>query len=415
MKKTGIKSIIGLGLCLAVLLSSTCFSSAYAVDSSLQAEYNELEARSSELQNKINANKDKVEQTEQDIENIKESISTTEKQIDLLNGKISDLKTQIEQLNVEIDQIQAEIEDNYDTFKSRLRSIYMSGGMSELQILLGAENLGDYLSRVQMVKSISSHDKQLLESIEEQLAEVQQLNREAEKDKKEQEELEAAAEEKRALLEVQYSENKELITELNESIENDADELAKVNADKAAQQAKIDAALKKAAEEAAAAEQANGSYKGNPTSGTSGGINYEWGSGTTTDDNHYMSFQWPVSGGGTYVSSGYGYRSAFGKFHYGIDIAGGGIYGKPVVATASGTVAVAGWSDLGFGNYVGILHDSKYSSVYGHMATITVSAGQKVSAGQQIGTVGSTGWSTGPHLHFEIKVNGSNVNPASYF
>ncbi len=427
MNRKHILRFASLAVSATMLVASTSFGSASAIDSSLQAEYNKLEAQASELNNKINANKGKAQQTQEDIKNIQASINTTESQIDLLNGKISDLDKQITDLNKQVDKIQKDIEDNYDTFKSRLRSIYMSGGMSELQILLGAKDLGDYLSRVELVKSVSAHDKKLLNSIEDKLAKVQKLNREAEENKKEQEELQAAAEKKRDLLESQYSENKELLQNLNDSISSDKDELAKVNAAKEEQSRKIDAALKKAAAEAAAREAAqnrnNGGgssgslpgHQGGATSGTSGGVNYEWGSSTTTDNNHSISFRWPIAGGGTYVSSGYGYRAAFGKFHYGLDISGGGVYGKPVVAAAAGTVVVAGWSNYGFGNYVGILHNSKYSTVYGHMATITVSQGQHVSAGQQVGTVGSTGNSTGPHLHFEVKVNGSNVNPAAYF
>ena len=122
-------------------------------------------------------------------------------------------------------------------------------------------------------------------------------------------------------------------------------------------------------------------------------------------------------GGGTYISSGYGNRSASisgWSFHGGIDIAGGGIYGRPVYASRGGTVIAANWGNTGYGNYVIIDHGDGYASLYGHCSNLCVSTGQTVSKGQQIANVGSTGNSTGPHLHFEIRKNGVKVNPSNY-
>ena len=134
-------------------------------------------------------------------------------------------------------------------------------------------------------------------------------------------------------------------------------------------------------------------------------------------------FTWPVPGFYN-VTSYYGYRvnpvSGIYKLHGGIDIASAGIYGKAIVAAADGVVVSAGWNSGGFGNWVVINHGmsggNQFATLYAHMCRAPiVSAGQSVKAGQTIGYVGSTGNSTGNHLHFEVRVNGNRVNPMSYF
>jgi murein DD-endopeptidase MepM/ murein hydrolase activator NlpD len=118
------------------------------------------------------------------------------------------------------------------------------------------------------------------------------------------------------------------------------------------------------------------------------------------------NFLRPVQGP---VTSPFGQR--WGVLHAGIDIAAG--IGTPIIAAGSGTVTRAGWNN-GFGNYVSIDHGGGYSTAYGHLNSISVRSGQSVSSGQTIGTVGSTGDSTGPHLHFEVRVNGIPKDPLEY-
>ena len=135
-----------------------------------------------------------------------------------------------------------------------------------------------------------------------------------------------------------------------------------------------------------------------------------------------FSFQWPLDSKYKTITSPFGYRKhpIYGtrKLHTGVDISGSGINGKPVYAAADGVISVAKY-DRSYGNYVIISHgtatDGKYyQTLYAHMTRDTVSVGQTVKKGQQIGLVGSTGDSTGPHLHFEMRVNGGRVNPLSY-
>ena len=130
------------------------------------------------------------------------------------------------------------------------------------------------------------------------------------------------------------------------------------------------------------------------------------------------NFTWPVPSC-THLSRGFG-DTSMGSFHKGVDIASGGIYGAAIVAADSGRVIMAGWGNYGtgyggYGNVVAIDHGGGYSSLYGHMSRVAVSTGQQVSKGQVIGYVGSTGDSTGPHCHFEIRVNGVAKNPMNWF
>lgn len=123
-------------------------------------------------------------------------------------------------------------------------------------------------------------------------------------------------------------------------------------------------------------------------------------------------FAWPVPGVRS-ISSPYGMR--WGRMHKGIDISCSGIKGRTIVAAASGTVTTKGYDANGYGNYCIITHANGYSTLYGHCLSLSVSKGQTVSKGQAIGKVGSTGRSTGPHLHYEIRVNGSRKNPMNYY
>lgn len=122
-------------------------------------------------------------------------------------------------------------------------------------------------------------------------------------------------------------------------------------------------------------------------------------------------FMWPVPYTRN-ITSGYGYR--WGSFHSGIDIAAGGCYGKAIVASDSGTVTWAGYDSSGYGNYVIINHGNGYSTLYGHCSSLYVSRGQHVGKGQTIAAIGSTGYSTGPHLHFEVRSGGSRLNPNNF-
>jgi murein DD-endopeptidase MepM/ murein hydrolase activator NlpD len=126
---------------------------------------------------------------------------------------------------------------------------------------------------------------------------------------------------------------------------------------------------------------------------------------------------WPAVKGSTYISCDYGWRFSGTDFHTGIDLTGGGIYGQPILAAASGTVIYSQTTytaGKGYGIYLMIDHGSGISTLYGHCSALAVTTGDTVTRGQVIAYVGSTGWSTGPHLHFEVRINGTYTSPWPY-
>ncbi|MDO4380583.1 MAG: M23 family metallopeptidase [Clostridia bacterium] len=151
------------------------------------------------------------------------------------------------------------------------------------------------------------------------------------------------------------------------------------------------------------------------TTSSSGG-----NSGSSSGGKIYQSndsWAWPLGNISCYISSPYGNRSASisgWSFHGGMDISASGVYGKPIYASRAGTVIAAVWGTTGYGRYVIIDHGDGFSTVYGHCSELVVQTGQTVAKGQHIANVGSTGNSTGPHLHFEVRYNGEKQNPANY-
>ncbi|MBR4952887.1 MAG: peptidoglycan DD-metalloendopeptidase family protein, partial [Oscillospiraceae bacterium] len=173
-------------------------------------------------------------------------------------------------------------------------------------------------------------------------------------------------------------------------------------------QAQIDKLTKQLQDEEAARKAAELAAQAKPNTKPSGGSS---AAGTNATGYYY----WPTQSS-TYITSCFGYRvhPIFGttKYHAGVDVAANS--GATISAAAAGTVSIAEYNSS-YGNYVVIYHPNGTTSLYAHMSQMTVSAGQSVSKGQTIGYVGSTGWSTGPHLHFEIRVNGSCVDPLQYY
>ncbi|MDY5100390.1 MAG: M23 family metallopeptidase, partial [Oscillospiraceae bacterium] len=211
---------------------------------------------------------------------------------------------------------------------------------------------------------------------------------------------------KQQQMEAQTTAAYEMIANLENDMEAYNTAMAENDEAEAALQKEIDALMAKLREEEAAAAAAAEAEK-NKNNGSSGGGT--GGSVMGTGD-----FRWPVD---CYlITSEYGYRihpiQNVTKFHAGVDI--GAQSGQSIYASAAGTVAVSTYNDS-YGNYVLINHGGGNATLYAHMSSTAVTAGQYVSQGQVIGYVGSTGWSSGPHLHFEIRLNGSTVNPLQFF
>lgn len=358
----------------------------------LRNKLNNLENQYKETQKQLNSieAEQKKEQDYKDL--LDKQLYTTSQQIDLLEASISNLNSDIKALETQISSKQKEIDDSYELLKKRIRAIYVLGSTSNLEYLLNSDGYSDFLARSETVKSITRHDKALMDKMAE--------------DKKAIEDKKKSVEDKKA----QVAQDKNALDSKQKTLENQSDEseeyLAALKSDTKAYQAQM-AKYKKDME---AAEHALDEFM----------KNYQ-----TDQIYDGKGFAWPVPSISR-VSSPYGDRPSFGGFHGGMDISNGHSYGAPIVASAGGTVILAQRWDghtkdgmQSYGNCVMIDHgkgaDGKtYVTLYAHCSTINVSVGQTVKQGQQIGKIGETGNAYGAHLHFEMRVNNKRVNPAGY-
>lgn len=399
VKKQYIK-IISLIMATAISLSGVTFVTTGALTSSeLNQKISQLESESKRIESQIKTLEGQKKDQQALKAAIEKKIANTQAQINLCNSEISKINSSIAANKAEIEKKNQEIENDKLTFKKRLRAISMSNTGSNVQVLLGAENFSDFLQLSQLTASVSAHDKKMIENIKAAIEELQAKQAENQKLLDEQVSIRSTISEKQKELESESAKIQGVISNISEQT-ND------LNADNKAVEAQI-----KDYQATLRSMQSN--------SGVS--VVYDGG-----------AFLWPVSGY-YYISAGYASNdSVHNGTHYGIDIAGGGISGKPVVAIADGYVYKSNGSCThnygkngscgcggGYGNYVAIDHGSQggtnYKAYYAHMASITVSSGSYVKKGQVIGYVGSTGWSTGYHLHFGIMVNNSWVNPMNFY
>ena len=342
----------------------------------LNKEQKDIEKRLEALKKDI-ANKQEIQAAlEQQIENAKEQIDAYNLQIPLLNEQVATAQK-------EYDAVAGEFESKLSEFKARIRAMYMTGNTSYLAMLLSADDFSDYLYKSELVKVVSAKDTALLDSIKKEYNKIAKIQQNLKKKQKSLEGAKTALAEKQASLHAQYDELEALIGDLKDQHTALVEDSKEALADKEKLEKEL-AELSK----------------------TDNGLVYNG------DD-----FMWPVPG---YYKLSSKYRPPHRPRHAGIDISSSGIYGKPIIAAASGTITTAGDNGNGYGIYVVIDHgkDSngkKYTTLYGHCSSILVKKGQYVEAGQVIGYVGSTGQSTGPHLHFEIRINNTPTNPMNYF
>ena len=400
------------------------------------------------------------QQTLQDqISVIKDNIAILNTELDTINTNIETANENIERLDQEIIDNQAQIDEKVELFKQRLCSMYVSSDNSIASVVLGDSSFYDIMSRVEMANRMAAYDDELINDI---LADIETLNQSKEDLNTEKLTLEMQLDEQAQ----KKAEKDQELDELNEKMQltqdeidriareqelvnNNKTELENANAELDAAQAEIEAEIERQAAAAQAAYEAEQrriaaeaeaerqrQAQAEAAAQQAAASTDSESSTEQTDDYSAVStdyvvpapsasgFCWPAPGF-CYISSPYGYR--WGSLHRGIDIGDGGIHGGAAVAAKSGTVIAVCNScthdyakssscgcGSGYGNYVIISHDGTYSTLYGHLASAAVSVGDYVSQGQVIGYIGCTGFSTGDHLHFEVRVNGVAQDPLAY-
>lgn len=404
-----------------LLIRSTTVSAASS--SELQGDINDLESQQAELKQQqkevsnrlssLKADKEKQLEYKQALD---EQMTSIQEEVNVINKKIKKLDQQIKEKQAEIEDDEAVITDTFNQLKERIRALYLAGEASTLEILLNSESIADFADKAEVMRSVTSHDSQLIDTLKEELAKVKDQKAEIEQSRQEVADARSELEEKQDQVKELLEESNAVIAEINANV-SEANSLAaqledefNATSDELEQIYKDYYAAKSAEEKKAQEAAAN---KVVTVDDDDYNDNYETpssGDGTGTANGQFI---WPAPGT-TIITSGVGPR--WGTTHNGIDISGGNAYGSPIVASDGGTVIVAnksGWGG-GYGLYVMIDHGNGYTTVYGHASSVIVDVGQTVSQGQTIAYIGSTGDSTGPHLHFEIRQNGGIVDPENY-
>ena len=414
LKKT-LRSVVCALLAAVVFAASL---SAYAVSQSeiddLQKKLDALEQQAQEQQDVIN-----------DLTNQKARFITRKLALD---GKIEINRQMIELIGEQIkiyDEIIAEKQAELDKaleketaqtelLRSRIRAMEENSSYSYASFIFDSSSVTELLSRIGDVNDIMHYDKALEEEYMAAREDVESIKKSYEEVRHEQELLQKELDTKQAELDAQVEAAYTMIADI-ETLSDDAqaeyDAIAEEEAK--AEETLQEAIRKRAAEEAAknAANNANSGGNSGGSGGNSGGGGSSGGGSATSLSN----LQWPVPSC-TLITSRFGYRVApttgASTYHGGLDIGAG--MGASIVAAGAGDVIYAG-ANGGYGNCVMIDHGNGVVTVYAHMSSIGVSYGQYVTAGQYVGAVGSTGVSTGPHCHFEIRINGAQTDPAAYF
>lgn len=359
-----------------------------ATASELQAKQAQLETQRKSIASKLSSLKQSKADAQEQLDLVNELVTNLQTQIDTVNSQITAASNEIEELENEIALKDQEIEESKDKFKERMKAIYISGDMTGgLEILLCSNGLQEFISNTVYLEAMADYDQSLIDELT--------SDKEGYQDKK------AEVEERKAQIDEQKAELAEKKTELDAQQKEAEALMAQIEADQAAYE-------KQQAEIAVQMQQAQAQLDAIVNKNT-----------TTSQNTSYYggSFSWPVPGYKT-ITSKFGWRTYTlnGKKvtsnHKGIDIAAP--TGAKIIASNGGKVVTSSYDANGYGNYVIIDHGGGKMTVYGHMSKRSVSVGQTVTKGQQIGLVGSTGRSTGPHCHFEVRINGTAVNPTNY-
>lgn len=343
-------------------------------------------AKMNSLKKQLNAISDDVQEAKNTQAYFNELKQITEERIANMQALDAELTARMEEIAAAIEEAEVQKDKTFETFLDRVRASYEQGEVSYLELLFGAVSISDFASRWDYVSSLLDHDRKTLEKYREDKTALEQQQRELEATRNKQlvsmsalEELETEYEQMKADADAYLKELKKKQNELEDQITNYAEGLEDINKE-------LEEMLRKRAE---------------------------------MQEKTYIAeaeLLWPVKRTYRTISSYYGPRTYTYKgkkisdIHIGIDITGGGINKTPIYAVADGEVITAK-EHSSYGNYIIIDHGSGITTLYAHCNKLYVKKGDVVKAGDQIAEVGTTGQSTGPHLHFEIRVAGKTVNP----
>lgn len=375
----------------------------------LSSSVDENNAQMGLLREQIEGINDEITTYGQLITTQQQKIGEKENEIYLIEQSIEDKQAEIEQKQSDIADLEAQNRENLKKFAKLIRALYMNNTSDTLPILEGSDDWYNFFTYVDVVQNISEQNMDFMNSLLDDIHEQQQLIEGLEDDIKQLNAEKADLLDKKTALEGELSDledKKAEVQQIADSRTSDLYDLSSDNDDLKSQMSQIRSEINASNEDVEAINAAIKELIRAKQAENSGGTVY------SSD-----GFRWPLDSNLQYITTYFGYDAWRGGNHYGIDVGNAGIGGKNIYAAQGGTVITAygdgGWHG-GFGNYIIIDHGGELSTVYAHCSAVTVSVGQTVNKGDVIGYVGTTGWSTGNHLHFETRVNGTAVDPFSY-
>ena len=410
-RKMRMAAIAGL-LILAVVIGMFPAPAEAASSSEIKKQLDELEEREEALQAQIDELRGKYEETEGEIEAmvaqkdiIDQEIALLNEQIDVINEQITSYSLLIADKQDELDDARGRLAELNEKNKERIQAMEEEGTLSYWSIIFEANSFSDLLDRLNMIQEIAAADQRRMQEISAVAEEVARAQEELEGEKAALEGTKAELADAQVVLEGKRAEADELLLQL---IAKGKEYEAMLDESEALQDELM--------LEIAAKEKEYDQAKYREWLATSVATTRPTTSNTKPSGSAPSSSGWVCPVPYYTLTSPFGMRVhpvlGYTRMHNGVDMACAS--GTPIYAAKSGKVTVASYQAGGAGNYVSINHGDGFSSIYMHMTRYIVSAGQYVNAGQVIGYVGSTGISTGPHLHFGISYNGSYVNPMDY-
>ena len=381
MKNKKITSYILRFIIIFLLVSCLLFGNIVQAET-LEEQQQNLQSQIEESTGQLEYVLEELSATIVQIQQLDDTIAQAEQEIEDFNTQLTELQTQVDETTAKLETLQKNYEENEELLAERLVVLYEKGETSFLDLLFNSSSLTDFLSNYYMLEQIVEADTELLESIEAEKTEVENTQKSLEEQKANLKILKAKREQTYVTMQNNKTVQQSYLNQLSDSEK----ELQQKIEEYKAEEERIENLIRLAAN-----QEYNGTY--------TGGV-----------------MAWPVAKSGTYITSDYGIREhpiqGVVKQHTGIDIGNAG-FGAPVIAAADGVVTMASYYG-GYGNCVMINHGNGISTLYGHGQKILTTVGTEVKKGDLIMEVGSTGNSTGPHLHFEVRVNGSPVNPKQY-
>lgn len=397
-----------LALCLAALMAVPTGALAKS-SKSLTIEKNKKKQEQMQIKNKINKEKSNISNTENEKKSVSTDIENLDAKIQVTSAKISTLESEIVRLNKDIaenqeklEEAQVNLSENTDALRMRLREMYKRGNVNYLEVILNSRDIEELLRNNEIISSIARADRELIEFIQEQIDTIKETEERLQIDKAKVSASKAAVENERQSYQAAVDAKNNYMKVLESNLDLYKAEFEKAQSNWDALDSEIarlqkEITAQKKAEEAAARRATRVHSNITVSSGPRNG----------------QSYTWPLPGHYS-ISSPFGYRVhpilGYSKFHSGVDIPAPS--GTPIVAAKSGTVIMSKLMS-GYGNVVMVDHGDTVT-VYAHCSALNVGVGESVKAGDVIAFVGSTGLSTGAHLHFEVRVNGSPVNPLGY-